>query len=130
MAKGILIDHVFKVFGDAPDDALALVRQGLSKKEIDRGASGQVGLGVVGGTVDRALELDRGCRRRGRRRRRGRWRCRRGRGRRHGRQEHRAIATTAAAAGDHDRHQTGHHARGPMFHIHLVSMFFDMFILT
>ena len=25
MAKGILIDHVFKVFGDAPDDALALV---------------------------------------------------------------------------------------------------------
>jgi len=34
MAKGILIDHVFKVFGDAPDDALALVRQGLSKKEI------------------------------------------------------------------------------------------------
>ncbi|MET0350635.1 MAG: ATP-binding cassette domain-containing protein, partial [Rhizobacter sp.] len=34
MAKSILIDHVFKVFGDRPHDALALVRQGLSKQEI------------------------------------------------------------------------------------------------
>ncbi|MBP7566282.1 MAG: glycine betaine/L-proline ABC transporter ATP-binding protein ProV [Burkholderiaceae bacterium] len=34
MAKDILIDHVFKVFGDAPDDALDLVRQGLSKQDI------------------------------------------------------------------------------------------------
>jgi glycine betaine/proline transport system ATP-binding protein len=34
MAKGILIDHVFKVFGDAPEQALELVRQGLSKQEI------------------------------------------------------------------------------------------------
>jgi len=34
MAKGILIDHVFKVFGDEPQQALDLVRQGLSKKEI------------------------------------------------------------------------------------------------
>lgn len=34
MAKGILIDHVFKVFGDEPDQALDLVRQGFSKKEI------------------------------------------------------------------------------------------------
>jgi len=34
MAKGILIDHVFKVFGDAPGQALELVRQGFSKKEI------------------------------------------------------------------------------------------------
>lgn len=34
MAKGILIDHVFKVFGDAPEQALELVRQGFSKKEI------------------------------------------------------------------------------------------------
>ena len=34
MAKGILIDHVFKVFGDEPEQALELVRQGLSKKEI------------------------------------------------------------------------------------------------
>ena len=29
MAKGILIDHVFKVFGDAPEKALELVKQGL-----------------------------------------------------------------------------------------------------
>ncbi len=34
MAKGILIDHVFKVFGDRPDEALALVREGVSKQEI------------------------------------------------------------------------------------------------
>ena len=34
MAKGILIDHVFKVFGDSPEQALELVRQGFSKKEI------------------------------------------------------------------------------------------------
>ncbi|WP_159965917.1 ATP-binding cassette domain-containing protein, partial [Raoultella sp. 18051] len=34
MAKQITIDHVFKVFGDAPEDALALVRQGCSKQEI------------------------------------------------------------------------------------------------
>ena len=34
MAKGILIDHVFKVFGDAPEQALALARQGRSKKDI------------------------------------------------------------------------------------------------
>ena len=34
MAKGILIDHVFKVFGDRPQQALALVRQGLSKQDI------------------------------------------------------------------------------------------------
>lgn len=34
MAKEILIDHVFKVFGDAPEQALELVQQGLSKQEI------------------------------------------------------------------------------------------------
>ncbi|MDM0023380.1 glycine betaine/L-proline ABC transporter ATP-binding protein ProV [Variovorax saccharolyticus] len=34
MAKGILIDHVFKVFGDEPEQALELVRQGFSKNEI------------------------------------------------------------------------------------------------
>ena len=34
MAKAIHIDHVFKVFGDAPQQALDLVRQGLSKQEI------------------------------------------------------------------------------------------------
>ena len=34
MAKEIVIDHLFKVFGEAPERALALARQGLSKQEI------------------------------------------------------------------------------------------------
>ena len=34
MAKQIIIDHVFKVFGDDPKTALDLVQQGLSKQEI------------------------------------------------------------------------------------------------
>ncbi|SDM46345.1 glycine betaine/proline transport system ATP-binding protein [Oryzisolibacter propanilivorax] len=34
MAKQIIIDHVFKVFGDEPKQALDLVAQGLSKQEI------------------------------------------------------------------------------------------------
>lgn len=34
VAKQIVIDQVFKVFGDQPDEALQLVRQGASKQEI------------------------------------------------------------------------------------------------
>lgn len=34
MAKQIIIDHVFKVFGDTPEAALSLVSQGLSKQDI------------------------------------------------------------------------------------------------
>jgi len=34
MAKDIVIDHVFKVFGEQPEQALKLVQQGLSKSEI------------------------------------------------------------------------------------------------
>ena len=34
MAKQISIEHAFKVFGDAPEAALALVREGHSKNEI------------------------------------------------------------------------------------------------
>ncbi|MBL0945805.1 MAG: glycine betaine/L-proline ABC transporter ATP-binding protein ProV [Hydrogenophaga sp.] len=34
MAKDIQIDHVFKVFGDEPEAALALVREGHSKQDI------------------------------------------------------------------------------------------------
>ncbi len=34
MARQIRIDHVFKVFGDAPQAALDLVRQGCSKQQI------------------------------------------------------------------------------------------------
>lgn len=34
MAKQIIIDHVFKVYGDQPEQALELVRQGAGKQEI------------------------------------------------------------------------------------------------
>lgn len=34
MAKQIIIDHVFKVFGEEPEAALELVRQGSTKEEI------------------------------------------------------------------------------------------------
>ena len=34
MAKKITIDHVFKIFGEAPQKALELVRQGFSKQEV------------------------------------------------------------------------------------------------
>jgi glycine betaine/proline transport system ATP-binding protein len=34
VAKQIIIDHVFKVFGDDPGNALDLVKQGLSKQDI------------------------------------------------------------------------------------------------
>ena len=34
VAKQIIIDRVFKVFGDTPDKALELVKQGMSKQEI------------------------------------------------------------------------------------------------
>ena len=34
MAKEIEVDHVFKVFGDAPEQALQLAHQGLSKNDI------------------------------------------------------------------------------------------------
>lgn len=34
MAKQITIDHVFKVFGNAPQNAMDLARQGLSKEDI------------------------------------------------------------------------------------------------
>ena len=34
VAQQIIIDHVFKVFGDAPEQALALARQGVDKQAI------------------------------------------------------------------------------------------------
>jgi glycine betaine/proline transport system ATP-binding protein len=50
MAKGILIDHVFKVFGDQPEQALDLVKQGFSKQEI-LARTGQ-SIGVFDATFD------------------------------------------------------------------------------
>lgn len=54
MAKGILIDHVFKVFGDSPEQALELVRQGFSKKEI----LAQTGQSI--GVFDASFEIQAG----------------------------------------------------------------------
>ena len=34
MAKQIVIEHLFKVFGDAPERALDLARQGVAKQDI------------------------------------------------------------------------------------------------
>ena len=44
MAKAIHIDHVFKVFGDEPEEALALARQGLSKQAIFARSGQSVGV--------------------------------------------------------------------------------------
>lgn len=44
MAKSIQIDHVFKVFGDRPQHALELVRQGLSKQEIVERSGQSIGV--------------------------------------------------------------------------------------
>ncbi|MDB5876794.1 MAG: proline/glycine betaine transporter ATP-binding protein ProV [Variovorax sp.] len=44
MAKGILIDHVFKVFGDEPEKALELVKQGLSKQDILQQTGNSIGV--------------------------------------------------------------------------------------
>ena len=44
MAKKITIDHVFKIFGDAPQQALELVRQGCSKHEILERTGNSIGV--------------------------------------------------------------------------------------
>ncbi|MEO7401928.1 MAG: glycine betaine/L-proline ABC transporter ATP-binding protein ProV [Polaromonas sp.] len=44
MAKEIRIDHVFKVFGDEPQKALELVRQGLSKQDILARSGNSIGV--------------------------------------------------------------------------------------
>jgi glycine betaine/proline transport system ATP-binding protein len=54
MAKGILIEHVFKVFGDQPQQALELVRQGLSKKDIFARTGQTIGV------FDASLEIQAG----------------------------------------------------------------------
>ena len=44
MAKQIQIDHVFKVFGDEPENALQLLRQGLSKQEVMAQTGNSIGV--------------------------------------------------------------------------------------
>ena len=44
MAKQIEVDHLFKVFGDAPEGALELARQGLSKQEIVQRTGQSIGV--------------------------------------------------------------------------------------
>ncbi|MBY0410187.1 MAG: betaine/proline/choline family ABC transporter ATP-binding protein, partial [Burkholderiaceae bacterium] len=44
MAQQIIIDHVFKVFGDSPEKALELVQQGLSKQEIMAQTGNSIGV--------------------------------------------------------------------------------------
>lgn len=44
MAKKITIDHVFKVFGEAPHKALELVRQGCSKQQILERTGNSIGV--------------------------------------------------------------------------------------
>lgn len=51
MAKQIIVDHLFKVFGDAPQQALALARQGLSKAEILQRTGQSIGVHDVRLTI-------------------------------------------------------------------------------
>ena len=69
MAKQIIIDHVFKVFGDTPQEALRLVQQGLSKQQILERTGHSIGEEVHGNganidnleTPDSRLVMARTC---------------------------------------------------------------------
>ena len=52
MAKTIRIEHVFKVFGDQPQQALDLVRQGLSKQQILEQTGQSVGVYDANFTIE------------------------------------------------------------------------------
>lgn len=52
MAKQIEIDHLFKVFGDAPERALALARKGLSKQEIVQQTGQSIGVFDASFTIE------------------------------------------------------------------------------
>ena len=52
MAKQIIIDQVFKVFGDAPEQAMELVRQGRSKQEILQRTGHSIGVFDASFTVE------------------------------------------------------------------------------
>ncbi len=52
MAKQIRIDHVFKIFGDAPEQALKLVKQGRSKADILARTGNSIGVFDVDFTIE------------------------------------------------------------------------------
>ena len=52
MAKQILIDHVFKVFGDQPQQALELVKQGLTKEDILARTGSSIGVFDASFTIE------------------------------------------------------------------------------
>ena len=52
MAKQIIIDHVFKVFGDQPEEALALARQGCVKQDILARTGSSIGVFDASFTIE------------------------------------------------------------------------------
>ena len=52
MAKQIVIEHLFKVFGDAPEGALELARQGLSKQDIVQQTGQSIGVFDASFTIE------------------------------------------------------------------------------
>ncbi len=52
MAKQVVIDHVFKVFGDDPKTALSLVNEGLSKQEILQRTGQSIGVFDANFTIE------------------------------------------------------------------------------
>jgi len=52
VAKQIIIDHVFKVFGDAPEEAMQLVRQGMSKQDILQRTGNSIGVFDASFTIE------------------------------------------------------------------------------
>ena len=52
MAKQIVVEHLFKVFGETPENALALARQGLSKQQIVAQTGQSIGVFDVSFTIE------------------------------------------------------------------------------
>ena len=52
MAKSISIEHLFKVFGKEPEQALALARQGLSKQDIVAQTGASIGVFDASFTIE------------------------------------------------------------------------------
>ena len=51
----IVIKNLVKIFGDKPEKALRLLRQGRSKKDILAETGQAVGVALTGGNVDAAV---------------------------------------------------------------------------